>query len=642
MSAIGGVVDTARGPDRAALERLQAVLRPYGADDQRLWLQGPCGLVRTLLRTTPEDGFDRQPVQRAEAVVLFDGRLDNRDELAAALGIAAGRAAAMADSELAAEACARWDSEAVHRLLGDWALACWQPQRQRLWLARDPLGARPLFWHQAGARFAFASLPKGLFALPGVPRTLDEGRLADLLCLLPMQGDASLFEGVKRVQPGHRVVVESGRVAAERWHRFDAGRTLRLARDEDYVEAFGEQLERAVACRLRASGLVASHLSSGFDSATVTALAARALAREGRGLVAYTAVPRAGYDGPAPAGQHVDEGPGARALARRLRNVEHVLVESGSRSPLAQLQRDIERMDRAPLNLCNTGWANAIQADAAARGVKVLLTGLAGNMSISWSGETRLPALLGEGRLGAWWTEVRALRRRERGRRWRQLLAASVAPHLPGPLWRGLQRLRGRGLSLPDYSAIHPDWLADPATRERLRGSGWDTSYQPRADGRRLRIDVLERMDNPEPAIAANVDGLELRDPTADLRLLEFCLAVPEEQSLRDGHTRWLLKRYARDLLPPEITGSPTKGLQAADWHEALAAAAPELQSALEGLQRHGRAGRLLDLASLQASLARLPARGWQRDEVVRTYRMKLLRGTAAGAFVRYAEPSNR
>ncbi len=642
MSAIGGVVDLERGAERGALERMQAVLRPYGADHQQLWLHGPCGLLRNLLRTTPEDRFDRQPLAIGDLVLVFDGRLDNRDELAHTLGLAPALAATLADSELALQACRRWDTEAVHHLLGDWALACWEPARRRLWLARDALGSRPLFWHQAGSRFAFASLPKGLFALPGVARVLNEGRLADLLCLLPLKGDESFFEGVQRVQPGHRLVVEGGRVRAEAWHRFDAGRTLRLKRDEDYVEAFGEHLERAVACRLRACGPVASHLSSGYDSSTVTALAARALAREGRGLVAYTAVPRHGYEGPVPRGQHADEGPGARALAARHANVEHVLVPSGGVSPLAGLQRDIERMDRTPLNLCNTGWVHAIQADAARRGVKVLLIGQMGNMTISWPGETRLPALLARGRLPTWWAEASALRRHEPGRRWRHLLAASLAPHVPGPLWRGLQRLRGRAMALPEYTAIHPDFLAAASTRERLRGSGWDTSYQPRGDGRQVRIDVLQRLDNAEHRIAINVEGMEMRDPTADLRLAEFCLAVPEEQSLRGGRTRWLLRRYAQDLLPPEITGVATKGLQAADWHEALVAAAPELQAALDRLAGHARAARTLDLASLKASLARLPTRGWHREQVIRTYRMKLLRGAAAGAFVRYVEPDNR
>ncbi|MCC7278928.1 MAG: hypothetical protein IT487_11525 [Chromatiaceae bacterium] len=318
MTAIAGLIHTDQAPiDPAVLQRMRNLLQPYGRDAQHLHREPGAGFLRTLLRTTPEDSLDRQPLVHAESqtLILFDGRLDNRDELAQALGIPSDQLRLMADSALALHACLRWETDAVDRLLGDFALACWQPRQSRLWLARDPLGTRPLYWHQTPRHFAFASLPKALFAIPGVEKAICEERLHDYLCLLPMIGPESFYKDIYRVEPGQILVLDGERVETRRYHRWDAETELKLPSDAAYLEAFSAELERAVACRLRSSGPIASHLSSGFDSSTVTALAAQQLAARSQRLIAYTAVPREGFAGPVPRNRHGDEGPGAKALA---------------------------------------------------------------------------------------------------------------------------------------------------------------------------------------------------------------------------------------------------------------------------------------------------------------------------------------
>lgn len=587
MSAIAGIIRTDGRPvDPAALERMQTVLTPYGRDAQHHWRHGAAALVRTLLRTTPEDSLDRQPLFHTASgtALVFDGRLDNRDELAQALALGAAEAALMADSDLALRACLRWDTQAVDHLLGDFALACWQGPRRRLWLARDPLGVRPLFWHQQPGFLVFATMPKALFAIPGIPRALCEERLHDYLCLLPMVGPESFFKDIYRVEPGQILVLEGERVSTHRYHRFDPDREFHLPSDDDYLEAFREHLDRAVACRLRSSGPIASHLSSGFDSSTVTAVAARQLAERGERLLAYTAVPREGFDGPVPKGRHADEGPGARALAARFANIEHILIRPDGTSPIDHLQEDTETLDRGPLNPCNRVWSNTIQTDAARRGVKVLLTGAMGNMTISYTGEPYLAGLFGRGQWATWWREARALKRRHPERRWRGLLAQSLVPYLPPALWVALENYRGRTWKLTDYAAIHPDFMARMQSLERSKKLDWDLSYRPWANGRRMRIAVINRLDNGEYSAAANVAGLEMRDPTSDLRLIEFCLAMPDAQYLRDGQSRWLLHRLMGEVLPPEILHARTKGLQAADWFEAASRALPRIREDLAHL----------------------------------------------------------
>ena len=643
MSAIAGLIRLDGGtPEAATLQRMLNVLAPYGRDARQIWQQGPAGLLRTLLRTTPHDSLDRQPLhdEASDHCLVFDGRLDNREELRLALGLARAETELMADSQLALHAIGRWDCDAVSRFVGDFAIACWSPRSRRLWLARDPLGHRSLLWHRQAGFFAFATLPKALFAIEGVPRTLNEGRLFDVLALLPWTGPESFFQDVNRVEPGQLLLFDGTRITTRRFHDFDAEREITLPRDEDYVDALHEVLEQVMSSHLRSCGGIASHLSSGLDSSTVSALAARQLAARGQRLTCYTAVPRPGFDGPVPRGRHADEGPAARAVVQRFDNIDHVLIPSRPLQ-LDQIHASVEDLDHATLNPLHMDWLNAINVDAGQRGARVVLSGAMGNMSISYTGDPYLPALLGRGQLSRWWREARALRG-STSVRWRTLLGQSLLPHLPAPLWRALSRTRNQRLQLDQYSAVNPHFASRVNAAERIRQSGWNTSHQPWANGRHMRVAVVKRISEGHFGAAAKLEGVELRDPTSDLRLLEFCLAVPDHQYLREGQKSWLLRRLMADILPPEILQTRSKGMQCADWFDTMATALPQLHAEMERMASHTLTSDYLDLQRLQADLENWPDAGTASQANLSRYQVRLLRALGAAAFIRHAAPDNR
>src|SRR5262249_11712250 len=156
--------------------------------------------------------------------------------------------------------------------------------------------------------FAFASMPKGLHALPDVPYKPDEQRIAEALVLMPDTGTRSFFYGIERVEPGHVAAVSASGLTTWR-HWQPAGRRTVFGRTEDYGEALRELLDQAVRCRLRGVRTVAAELSGGFDSGAVAATAARLLGSAGGRVIAFTVVPRNGYDGPARRNRILDETP---------------------------------------------------------------------------------------------------------------------------------------------------------------------------------------------------------------------------------------------------------------------------------------------------------------------------------------------
>jgi len=151
---------------------------------------------------------------------------------------------------------------------------------------------------------------------------------------------------------------------------------------------------------------------------------------------------------------------------------------------------------------------------------------------------------------------------------------------------------------------------------------------------------VLERLDNGDYRLDSNARGLESRDPTADRRLIEFCLSVPDHQYLRKGQTRWLLHRLMGETLPPEIVNARTKGLQAPDWYENLTPRLPEIKARLLEAKALG-IDRYLDIDTLIASLDEWPSSGWEKQAMASKYRLRLLRGLSAAAFIRATRADN-
>jgi asparagine synthase (glutamine-hydrolysing) len=644
MSAIAGVWTWSAGPDpRAGCARIlnaQAVYGPHASDQSDL---GEVSLGRRLFRTLPEDIHDRQPLTGGGGryALVADVRLDNREDLEASLGLASERASRMCDAEVLLAAWAEWRADCLDRLVGCYAFALWDAERGTLTLARDPLGQRPLHYHQGPGFHAFASMPKGLHALEEVPRAPDEAYARDFLALLPEHGSRTFFSGVERVEPGCLVTVTpAGTASARHWR--PAHRPVRLAGDGEYVEALREQLDRAVRAQLRgAQDRVGAQLSAGLDSSAVATTAARLLAPSGGRVTAFTAVPREGYATPWKG--LFDEGPLAAATAALHPNMDHVRVRPTGRPPTDTLDRDHFLFDRPILNLCNLAWTHEINREARERGVGVLLTGLLGNYALTYDGLDLLCEHLARGHMRSWLRLGRTIVRAGT-RQWRGVIYHSLCPWLPGPLVSRLEVMRGRyGGDLDHYTALNSSRLGDLDYARRAKAMGMDPYFRPSGDTFADRVAGLQHVDQGNYGKGfLGGWGIDHRDPTADRRLVEFCLNIPAEQFIADGRPRSLARRALADRVPAAVLDEPRRGYQAADWHEALGANRGELAEWIGRLEDCAPAATALDLTRLRRMVAEWPEGGWESDAVRYPYRYALLRGLSVGHFLHRASGSNR
>jgi asparagine synthase (glutamine-hydrolysing) len=600
-----------------------------------MWESADVALGCALSATLPEDKYDNQPLHCPDdaSVLVADLRIDNRQDLCGALGIAGGAGLAMADSALLQVAWNRWGEGALDRLVGDFAFAVWEPRRQRLVCARDHFGRRAMHYIEQGPLFAFSSVPKGIHALPGVRREVDRTMMLTRLALLPQARDRSFFQDVKRLPPGHMLVADRNGVDVRPYWKPDTERRVVFSKDCDYVEAFRDIFDQAVRCRLRSCGPVGTALSGGFDSSSVTVTAARLLAPEGQLVTAFTGVPAAGFiEDAARPGEFGNEGPHAASVAALYPNVKHILVPPVHAFPFDLLapQRMLKDTPGGPP--CMAPSANAMESAQQEYKIRTLLGGAAGNLTISYEGLDLLPGLIRRGRWIRWASEAAALGRTG-GLRGSDILRQTFRPFIPKALRRRADRIR----RLPMHSMVHPGIVASGEILEILQSARRDVGLPEGPDGRKIRAAAFRRVDH-SAAGAVDMNGVSYRDPTIDKRLVEFCLAIPEEQFLHHGQTKSLLRRAMAGQLPAMILDERRTGSVGADWYLRVAPYRDRFAEAVERVASSETARELLDVPRMRGLIDSWPRDGWSSQGVAYDYRLALCRGLAAGEFICWVE----
>ena len=286
MSAIAGIFYLDNRPvDCADLGRMLDTLAHRGPDGADVWFEESVGLGHRMLWITPESLLEKLPLvnQTDDFVITADARIDNRDELIAALGLSDRPTEKITDSQLILAAYEQWGKKCPEYLLGDFAFAIWDGYQQQLFCARDHFGVKPFYYYyRSNQSFIFASEMKALLCLPEVPRQVNEVRIADFLALMMEDKAITTYQDLLRLPPAHSILVSQEGIRLWSYWSLDPGRELRLESDEAYAEAFRDIFTEAVRCRLRTAFPIGSQLSGGLDSSSVTCMAWKLLAQAGK------------------------------------------------------------------------------------------------------------------------------------------------------------------------------------------------------------------------------------------------------------------------------------------------------------------------------------------------------------------------
>lgn len=633
MSAIAGIwTVTGELEETPPLSVLLNSLSPFGPD--RLdWIErGRYACGRCLKLTLAEDRFDRQPLLCPEDrfLLVADVRIDNRDELASELGVDHVDLATCSDSNLLLRAWMAWGEATLDRMIGDFALAVFDRRDEMLVLARDTAGERPLFYLDDRGTFAFASLPQYLAAHFGLG--INERRLAEFVSDLPNIGEDSFFAKVRRLEPGHILRASRKTVSIRRYWE-PSRRELRLPDTAAYGEALGEEIDRAVMRKSRrASGMIATHLSSGFDSSAVTSSAAIQSAVRGEDILAFTSAP-ATENHPAPDRRFADESAVAAATAQLHPNIRHRIVRTEN-DPLQGLGEAHQLGGQPVGSIFNNNWWQAINSLAAAGGATIMLTGEAGNFTLSGGrGLTPLGDLFRSGKWGLLWHESWCLRHEYS---WLNLANSAFGGALPKWLYRAIRGLLGRdSRKSEEFEFLQAEWRPRVSARHQVEGWEW----RPPLDSWERRWELLRTMDpGPFRKMALARWGLEERDPTADRKLMDFCFSLPPAALLKDGVDRPALRAALSGRVAEEVLVTKLRGYQSADWHQLV-----EPSRIRDFIDSRASNGNVIDVAALREALKEWPDSGWEDRSTIYRYAIDLMRTLAALDFAQVAaDPKSR
>lgn len=578
MCGIAGhwaAADPSRALGDAALQVFRDRLVHRGPDDAGLWRDEAAGLALAQRRLAILDlsPAGHQPMVSASGrfVLVHNGEIYNHLELRAQ-HFSARDWRGHSDTETLLALIERLGFVAALReLVGMFAVACWDREARQLWLARDRMGEKPLYWADMAGSYAFASELGALRQLPNGPADIDPQALGLLLRHACVPGDRSVLAGVRRLPPGHWLRLCAGRTPEQGayWNLAEVaekGQAQPLeGGPDDWLRAFDSEFERAVRGQLLSDVPVGAFLSGGVDSSAVVAM----MQRVSPGRVRSFCM---GFDA-----EGLNEADHARAVARHL-GTQHEEWTVGEREAL-DLVPQLGAMFSEPF-ADSSQIPTHLVAQLARRHVTVALSGDAGDELFAgynrhrmaagaWPGLRRWPLPLRQalgstlGRVSprAWERLARPLRAlrplpSHLGDKIHKVAHQLLPADSTGALYRNLSRIEPGPLALlhPDLrpAALPECWTLDESFASRF---GAAEAMMLADQLGYLPDDILVKVDRCAMAV-----GLETRAPLLDHRLVEFAWRLPPAARDAAGSGKALLRQWLYRQVPRELIDRPKQG----------------------------------------------------------------------------------
>lgn len=549
MCGIAGGVESGPSGRFAAdlLGRMTAVLKHRGPDDQGLWAEGPVGLGSRRLAIIDLSPRARQPMTNEDGSlhIAFNGEIYNFQALRAELEGRGHRFQSASDTETILHLYEDEGVNCLQRLRGMFAFALWDGRNKTLFLARDRMGKKPLFYLGDQGRFLFASEPKAILQDRRVHAEPDPEAIHHFLTYGYVPSPWSAFRGIRKLPPAHYLLVRDGEIRVERY--WSLRYTPKRSGDENGLgEELMALLEEAVRLRMISDVPLGGLLSGGIDSSTVVALMRRLTS----GPVQTFAI---GFDNP-----EYDELDYAREVAGRFQTDHHELVV---------------KPDAAAVLPGLVWYYNEPFADSSALPSFYLCRMARESVTVALNGDGGDESFLGYDRyLGtklAGWQDCLPGPARRLAARGVNLLPLGTPKSLPFRLRRfgealALGRRRRYGHWMCCFENDRKEDLYTPEFAARVRGrdsmalleAAYETSDAESFVEATAHTDVqlylpddlLVKMD-----VASMAHSLEVRSPLLDHHVVEFAASLPPSLKLRGWTQKYLLKQTMKNVLPESV-----------------------------------------------------------------------------------------
>lgn len=551
MSAIAGIYCADGHPvEDGPLARMAEAIAHRAPDGITYWRSGSVAFAHLAFHTTPESLHEQQPLvsPSGDLCLAWDGRLDNREELLAALGAERAQLFDTTDPGIVLAAYRAWGTACVERFYGDFALTLWDARQNRLWCARDFIGVRPFYYFWNGKTFLFAPEVRALLEHPLVSTAINEGMVGEYLADAITSRDETLYRDIRRLPSGSTLTIDDQGLRIAEWWNPDLD-LLHYRNDDEYAEHFRALFDASVRARMRSSIPWGVPLSGGLDSSSI-AVTAQALlrARESEEQVAAFSLV-----GP---GKRWDE---SDYIAETVR-MAGLRSEFFSALPTDEefFRAQARRLRTFPDQPSGSPMMEPMARVAERSGVRVVLSGIGGNEWLDGTPLYTLDLLRDVVRYPGNSRDLFGQARED----W---LAYDGRGRWPFPMVRYLVQeavpkavyARRAKRQFEERSFLSRSFLRRTGLVDRIYGL---RQQRVRRFASRAQADVYTNVVNGLEAYMLESNdlhmalaGLEVRFPFHDRRLAEFCLRLPAAQRQRGEAWKWVLRNAMRGRLPERV-----------------------------------------------------------------------------------------
>ncbi len=528
MSAIFGIWNMNDGPvEERHLRKMEDKVRHYGRDAQDLRIDNTIGLGCCLHNCGAHSQGDVPVIydESREVTLVCDALIYNRSELIDQRGLAGSDVGSTQALLLAAYQ--KWGEDCPQQMNGDFVFAVWERRRRRLFVARDHLGVRPLYYFYDGSVFAFATDYRALLTLPFVGQGIDDRNMYDALGkACSFDPEATCFAEIKALPQAHVLKIDGQGIRRRKYWTPGVGRKIVFETHREYAQALYDIVDDAVRLRVHsAAGKIGGELSGGLDSSVITILANRELKNEGRRLETLFSW--------SPPFEYVDTLPKDERVL-----LEKVCRQEGLEPIFFDPQTPSDPDEMLPPDAGDAVIIGQERAVMASRGVTMVLSGWGGDQGISH--RTDLFGLLLAGYWGHFIKEIGHLAKGSPLRFIKLLMANSVYP------WVKPYGYFGR----PDRNVVN-FICRDSAQRAERYGKRetLDLSISP---VRHLESGYIQARTEQAAWMDA-VYSVQHLYPLLDYRVVDFAMSIPRHLYFKNGISRYIYREAFRQILPEEI-----------------------------------------------------------------------------------------
>lgn len=548
MCGIAGILqlDRTKGAPPEVLERMLLSIYHRGPDEDGRLVDGELAMgMRRLSIIDLAEG--QQPIfdESGRYAVVFNGEIYNYRELRQELLSRGHTLKTHSDTEVIVHLYEELGPACLEQLRGMFGIAVWDNRERTLFIARDRLGIKPLYYTQKNQTFIFGSEVKAILEHPEISATLDLRGLANYLSLKYIPAPGTLFAGIQSLPPGHYLLARDGRIDIRRYWNVSYVKPQPAKSEMEYIEEAAALMRESVKLRLRSDVPFGAFLSGGVDSSTVVALMAEQLSEPVKTF-------SVGFG-------EGDELPYAKLVADRF-GCDHHTLNITAADFIEHAESVLWHMDQPIADQATV--ATHMVSKLARQHVKMVLTGEGGDELFAgyarYAGERFSP-----------WTRWLP--------QWAGGIARAGVRRLPG-MRRG--KIALHALTIGNEAQRFANWFPmfnDETKRQVLTDrmgdyrAGAAAVFQEQLDDCDAR-DSLDRMLYVDTKLwlpdflllrgdkLTMANSLEARIPLLDHKLVEFAGRLPVEYKLRQGERKYLLKRVAEKLIPAEIIHRKKQG----------------------------------------------------------------------------------